>query len=57
MRVGTLVTVGLLGYFAYWAFPKAVEKVLPDEMRLDPEQREKAERKKRKREKEEKEAE
>lgn len=57
MRVGTLVTVGLMGYFAYWAYPKVVERVMPEEMRLDPEQREKAERRKRKQEKEEKEAE
>jgi hypothetical protein len=55
MKVGTLVTVGLLGYFAYWAYPKLVERVLPDEMRLDPEKRERAERKKKKREREEKE--
>lgn len=52
-----MVTVGLMGYFAYWAYPKVVERVMPEEMHLDPEQREKAERRKRKREKEEKEAE
>ncbi len=55
MKVGTLVTAGLLGYFAYWAYPKLVERVLPDEMRLDPEKQERAERKKKKREREEKE--
>lgn len=51
MRVGTLVTAGLLGYFAYWAYPKVMERVLPAEMRLDPEEREKLEKKRKKKEK------
>lgn len=57
MKVGTLVTGGLLSYFAYWAYSQAAEKGYFDRLRLDQDRLEEAEKKKeKKKKKQEKEA-